>query len=240
MRLIERYVVKLGATARACDVGCSHGDLLAALRAAYQCDVLGVELNPSMVARCAERGIKAVAGTLTQAKLEPSSFDLVTMTEYLEHEGDPRRLLEESRRITRNGGYLIVEIPLVTSLPSRLFRNYWAQLDLPRHLMFFTQETLQRMLHESGYEVVATQTLRGMLAPSVLNVLGYDGMGKLTARQLAAILVTETLMLPFQHLGREFVFVVARAVDKQAAKQPASRLRTQPPFRSMWQLLHYT
>jgi hypothetical protein len=137
-----------------------------------------------MVARCAERGINAVAGTLTQANLEPSSFDLVTMTEYLEHEGDPRRVLEESRRITRAGGYLVVEIPLVSSLPARLFRNYWAQLDLPRHLMFFTEETLQRMLLECGYDVVATQTLRGMLAPSLLNALGYDGMGELTTRQL--------------------------------------------------------
>jgi hypothetical protein len=41
LRLIERYVGKPAAAARACDVGCSHGDLLAALRDPYQYDVLG-------------------------------------------------------------------------------------------------------------------------------------------------------------------------------------------------------
>lgn len=221
MRALEGLMGTLRPGTRVCDVGCSHGELLYALKALRRCEVLGVEISEPMVARCAQRGVPAVVGTLAQAKLETASFDLVTMTEYLEHEGDPRSVLEECRRITRSGGYLALEIPLISSWPAKIFRNHWSQLDLPRHLMFFTPDTLQRMLGEVGYEIVGTKKLVGSLAFSLLHVLGVEGMGQLTNRDIFALFLANLLVFPFQPFVPEFMFVVARARETDAPRLPA-------------------
>jgi SAM-dependent methyltransferase len=184
---------------------------LYALKSLRQCEVIGVDISEPMVARCAERGVPAIAGTLAQAQFETAKFDLVTMTEYLEHEGDPHSVLQECRRITRSGGYLALEIPLISSLPAKVFRNHWSQLDLPRHLMFFTEETLQRMLGEVGYEIVGTRKFVGSLAFSLLHVLGIEGMGELTTRDIIALFLANLLVFPLQPFVPEFMFVVARA-----------------------------
>jgi SAM-dependent methyltransferase len=211
MRTLDKLMGTLPAGTRVCDVGCSHGELLYALKSLRQCEVVGVDISQPMVARCAERGVRAIAGTLSQARFESATFDLVTMTEYLEHEGDPRSVLEECRRITRDGGHLAIEIPLISSLPAKIFGNYWSQLDLPRHLMFFTPETLQRMLSEVGYEVVGTKKLTGSVAFSLLHVLGIEGMGHLTNRDIVAWFLSSLLVFPLQPFLPEFMFVVARA-----------------------------
>lgn len=221
MRALEQLMGTVRAGTRVCDVGCSHGELLYALKTLRQCEVIGVDISEPMVARCSERGVPAIAGTLAQAKLQRASFDLVTMTEYLEHEGDPRSVLEECRRVTRDGGYLALEIPLISSLPAKLFGNYWSQLDLPRHLMFFTPETLQRMLSEVGYEVVGTKKLVGSLAFSLLHVLGIEGMGQLTTRDIIALFLANLLVFPFQPFVPEFMFVVARAREPATPRLPA-------------------
>lgn len=211
LRALEKLMGPIAPGTRVCDVGCSHGELLYALKTQRQCQVLGVDISAPMVARCAERGVQAIEGTLLQAQLDTGAFDLVTMTEYLEHEGDPRRVLEECRRITRPGGHLALEIPLISSVPAKVFGNYWSQLDLPRHLMFFTPETLTRMLSEVGYEIVGTKKLVGSLAFSLLHVLGVDGMGRLTLRDMLALFLANFLVFPFQPFAPEFLFVVARA-----------------------------
>jgi len=221
MRALEKLMGTVSAGTRVCDVGCSHGELLYALKTLRQCNVVGVDISEPMVARCAERGVPAIAGTLAQAKFESAKFDLVTMTEYLEHEGDPRSVLEECRRVVRDGGYLALEIPLISSLPAKLFRNHWSQLDLPRHLMFFTPETLQRMLSEVGFEVVGTKKLVGSLAFSLLHVLGIDGMGQLTNRDIFALFLANLLVFPFQPFVPEFMFVVARAREPATPRLPA-------------------
>jgi ubiquinone/menaquinone biosynthesis C-methylase UbiE len=211
MRTLETLMSPVRAGTRVCDVGCSFGELLYALKSQRQCEVVGVDISEPMVARCAERGVRAIAGTLSQAKFERAAFDLVTMTEYLEHEGDPRSVLEECRRITRDDGHLVVEIPSISSLPAKIFGNYWSQLDLPRHLTFFTPETLQRMLSEVGYEVVGTKKLTGSVAFSLLHVFGIEGMGRLTSRDMVAWSLASLLVFPLQPFLPEFMFVVARA-----------------------------
>jgi SAM-dependent methyltransferase len=211
MRALHVLLGDIPAGTQICDVGCGHGELLHALKTHKQCKVIGVDFSEPMVQRCAERGVPAIAGTLTQAKFHEGAFDLVTMTEYLEHEGDPRSVLQECRRITKSGGHLALEIPLISSLPARLFGNHWSQLDLPRHLMFFTPETLGRMLGEVGYEIVGTRKLVGSLAFSLLHVLGVEGMGKLTTRDIVALFFANLLVFPFQPFVPEFMFVVARA-----------------------------
>lgn len=214
MRMIERVAGRLSAGARVCDVGCSYGELLLNLKDRRGCDVVGVDFNSSMVKHCERRGVSAVLGTLVDAEFEDRSFDLVTMTEYLEHEGNPRKVLAESFRITKPNGYLAIEVPLISAVGARLFGNYWAQLDLPRHLMFFTPTTLDRMLRDIGYEILSVRHATGSIGMSVLNVFGYEHIGKLTSQDILATGLATVPLLPLVPFLPEYMFVVARAIDK--------------------------
>lgn len=219
--LLERAVGRLGAGTRVCDVGCSHGQLLLAMQQQRACEVVGVDFNDKMVEHCWKQGVPARLGTLSNARFPDASFDVVTMTEYLEHEGNPAAVLEESRRVTRNGGHLAIEVPLISALGARLFGNYWSQLDLPRHLMFFTPKTLQRMLASSGYEIVSLRTLPGSIAMSLMHVFGYERIGRMTTLDILVSALFTIPLLPFAPFLHEFVYVIARAVPRPQVATPA-------------------
>lgn len=219
IRMLETAVGTLPPGTRVCDVGCSHGALLSAMREQRGCEVTGVDFNSEMVAHGARRQVPIVVGTLKDAGFAPGRFDIVTMTEYLEHEPDPKSVLEEARRVTRPGGYIVIEVPLISARGARLFGNYWSQLDLPRHLMFFTPRTLGRMLEETGYQVVRIDRAHGSVAMSLLHFLGYEGIGRMTARDIVLTALATLLLLPFLPFLDEFMFVVARAKEPELERR---------------------
>ena len=216
IRLIERAIGKLEPGTRVCDVGCSHGQLLLAMKRRRACDVVGVDFNPEMVAHGAKHGITMFCGTLEDAELDAGHFDVVTMTEYLEHEPHPFKVLTECRRITRPGGHVVIEVPLISSRGARWFKNYWSQLDLPRHLMFFTPATLGRMLAASGFEMVSVHQTHGSIGMSMAHVFGYENMGRMSTQDLIATALATIPLVPLLAFLPEFLFVVARAVEAPA------------------------
>ncbi len=81
-------------------------------------------------------------------------FDLVTMWHFLEHDYDPLRSLVHARDALKPGGCLIVEVPRLDSLSSRIFRNRWPGIQAPQHTVLFDRERLTRIVSRAGFEVV--------------------------------------------------------------------------------------
>jgi 2-polyprenyl-3-methyl-5-hydroxy-6-metoxy-1,4-benzoquinol methylase len=196
------------------DVGCGRAELLAQLTSERRCHGTGLDLNGRVleIAR-AQIGIDTVQGTLTDAALPRASFDLVTMTEYLEHEPNPRRAIDEARRLVKPGGLIAVEVPDISGPPGRWFRDRWWQIDAPRHLAFFSPRTLEYMLEESGFEVlrISRYGLLTSMGYSLLQAMGfyYFGSNKLLYLTMSAVLGIP--FVPFLPLMPDFMMVVARA-----------------------------
>lgn len=214
IRFLERAVGRLNPDVDMIDVGCGTNRLLSHIKELRGCVGLGVDFNPEIVAYVRDRLEMPVAlGTLETADLGQRRFDVVSMMEYLEHEPDPKRVLMEARRITRPGGHLALELPHIAGPPGRLFRSLWWNLDLPRHLVFFTPKTLARMLDEVGYELVAVHTFSfpfyvGMSIAQALGLRHWD------RHRRAFPLIASILGLPvwpLTFLLPEFMFAVARA-----------------------------
>jgi hypothetical protein len=140
-------------------------------------------------------------------------MDLVTMNEYLEHEPDPLSVLLEARRISRSGAHLVVEVPYMGGLPSRVFGSCWSQLDVPRHLAFYTPETLEKMLKRAGYRLVHTKPFGApfSIGISVLQSLGFRKLGRLSPLEALLIALAGAPFLPLFPWLHEFMLVVARA-----------------------------
>ena len=229
IQMLERVTGRLTANARVCDVGCSYGELLAAMRKERGCDVTGVDFNRKMADYGRSRGVPIIHGTLKDAMFDDGTFDVVTMTEYLEHESDPMDVLAECRRVTRPGGYVAVEVPLISTMTARVFGDFWSQLDLPRHLMFFTPDTLTRALSDVGYEVVSVRTAPGSVGMSLLHLFGYERIGRMTATDIVATALATIPLIPVLPFLHEFMFVVARTKTVPATR----RISSVPPPRQL-------
>ena len=213
IRYLEKVRGKIETDTAIVDVGCGANRLLQTIDEVRGCRGLGVDFKPEIVAYVRdELKLPIVEGTLQTAAFEDGRFDVVLMMEYLEHEPDPRAVLEEARRVTRTGGELALELPLM-AWPGRLFGPNWWNLDIPRHLIFFSPETLSQMLDECGYELLSVKpfTLPLYVGMSILQVLGLRHWARYKALYPILSSILGLPFVPFQPLIPEFMFVVARA-----------------------------
>jgi SAM-dependent methyltransferase len=212
---IERTLGRISADTAIVDVGCGRNPLLQLIQELRGARGLGIDMKPEAVAYVRDvLNMPVKQGTLLDAKLEDAQFDMALMINYLEHEPDPMRVLAEARRVLKQGGHLIIEIPDPEGPPARWFKSRWANLDLPRHLVFFDRKTLKRALAESGFEVVDHHRYTMPMYIGFSMFLGLGGSNMMRhweaisalAYSLGAPFLPATPWLP------EFSFVVARAV----------------------------
>ncbi len=134
------------------DIGCGDGVFLDVARK-YGWEPYGVEINGDAAARANEAGMNVHTGDLISAKYESNQFDLIRMWSVLEHTPNPKEVLSEICRILKPSGVLILQVPNIRSKAFELFGPYWTGLDLPRHLVHFSPDTLNRSLESVGFDV---------------------------------------------------------------------------------------
>lgn len=128
---ISRHAASAG---RVLDVGCGTGFLLEYLgRAGWS--GLGIDLSPESVALADERleriGVADRLSAQVGSAYEPPTgpFDLVTVTDVLEHLDDPRACLSAIRSQIAPGGLLVISTPNRRSLPGA--RRWLAERGVP-------------------------------------------------------------------------------------------------------------
>ena len=138
------------AVGRVLDVGCATGFFLeVASDAGWEAH--GVELSP-FAAKVAQRkfGSRIFNGTLEQATFPDGYFDLVTLSDLIEHVPDPDGFLDEVRRILKPGGCVMVVTPNVQSVSALLMGKLWSHYKA-EHLLYFTPHTLRTLLERHGF-----------------------------------------------------------------------------------------
>lgn len=139
---------------RLLDYGCGSGRYLARMRQRGW-TVTGMDFSDRAVAQARKlHGLEVHSGTLPHAAIRPESFDVVTMGAVLEHVHWPHRLIAAAAEALRPGGLLVVSVPNLDALGFELFGEDWWPLEIPRHLLHFTPQTLRRLLLAHGLEVL--------------------------------------------------------------------------------------
>lgn len=135
---------------RLLDVGCGNGDFLQlAQRAGWQ--AVGVEPDPKAVAIARTRGLTVHQGGLETLHTESEAYDGITLNHVIEHVHDPRTTLTHCYRLLKPGGWLWLETPNLDAQGHTRYRENWVGLDIPRHLIIFTDRALQQLLYEVGF-----------------------------------------------------------------------------------------
>lgn len=169
------------------DIGCGDGHV-ASLYCARG-EVHGVDIAPPAVEAAKAAGVRAICHDLNDLPLplEAAGFDVVVMTDVVEHVIDPLLLMKEALRLVKPGGRLIVTVPNFARLTNRLRMCFGDPVDLlhwskygdeVEHLHWFTKPKLRHLLKQAGFcDVRFVPT--GLPSGFLYGLFGCHGFGKM-------------------------------------------------------------
>lgn len=136
------------------DVGCGGGSHLYRLKQ-WGWETYGVEPSETGVKQARGLGLNVRQGTLQEAQFRDGFFDVVLLSNVLEHLTDPKATLREIRRIIKDDGVVCVTVPNARSFVFWLFQENWYALDSPRHVISYCPEALQTLCDATGFEIAS-------------------------------------------------------------------------------------
>ena len=138
------------------DIGSGSGQFL------YEMKTLGLEVYGIEPGKFDEDGNKKYNLNiknfdLIKAKYPKEHFDIITLNHVLEHINNPSETLLEIRRILKKEGTFILGVPNTNSLAYKLFEKNWYQLDIPRHIINYSDKNIKILLEKNGLKIIKTR-----------------------------------------------------------------------------------
>jgi SAM-dependent methyltransferase len=142
---------------RLLDVGCNEGRGMR-IHQSNGFQVEGLELNENAAAVARQSGF--IVHSCLIEEFDPQvGFDVAVLANVLEHSLDPRRMLSDVHRVLSPNGQVWISLPNSQSWLRRAFGRSWINWHVPFHISHFSQETLQRLLTESGFHKIEIQQI---------------------------------------------------------------------------------
>ncbi len=80
----------------------------------------------------------------------------ITLWHVLEHVADLNEQLKEFHTKLQTDGILAIAVPNHHAFDSKYYKEYWAALDVPRHLWHFTEQDVISLLKNNGFTHIKT------------------------------------------------------------------------------------
>ena len=77
-------------------------------------------------------------------KLIKEKYDVITCWHSLEHVHEPWVYLDKIKKSLTVDGFLIVALPNYQSTDAKIYKEFWAAYDTPRHLYHFTIKSMNK------------------------------------------------------------------------------------------------
>lgn len=137
------------------DIGTASGFLLEEAKK-LGFEPYGVELSEysSSIAKKKFGDNRIYNGTLEASPFKENFFDLITMTDLLEHIKNPIEILKYCHNLLRyTGGYIMITVPDTTSFTHNLMKSKWTQYKL-EHLFYFNRKNMEIIAKNTGFEII--------------------------------------------------------------------------------------
>jgi len=187
---------------RLLDVGCNEGRGLKIHRR-NGFDAEGLELN-GRAARLARNAGFVVHEELLENFYPGTGYDVVVLSNVLEHSLDPRQMLLDIKRILRPGGQVWIACPNSESRFRGFFGRAWINWHVPFHIVHFSRTRLERLLTETDFTNAQVQQITPALwvaSSTIAAVFGKDGRATRQLRNpfliLAGMSLARFILFPF-------------------------------------------
>ena len=140
------------------DIGSGTGRSLIEIRALGG-DPYGVEPDPSVQSIAKQLKLEVFQGFITDNPFPRKKFDLITASQVIEHELDPKKFLLAAKSKLKPGGKIILSTPNLNSLGRYIYQNKWINWHIPYHLSFFTQNTIFELAYQSDLNITSYRTI---------------------------------------------------------------------------------
>ncbi len=138
------------------DIGCGSGQFLYEMKELGM-NVQGVEPGEFNEEENKKYKLSIKKSNLINARHRKESFDLITLNHVLEHLDNPHETLSEIKKILKKEGKLIISVPNTNFLAYWIFGKNWYQLDVPRHIINYSNKNLKVIIEKHGFKVLKTR-----------------------------------------------------------------------------------
>ncbi|HTA13772.1 MAG TPA: class I SAM-dependent methyltransferase [Solirubrobacteraceae bacterium] len=157
--VLERAIARLALPPHALilDAGCGSGRNMIDL--ARHGSVTGIELSDTSVALAREREVgEVVEGSVLDMPFDDHAFDLTVSLDVIEHLEDDVGALRELRRVTKQGGALLVTVPA--------YQWLWSGHDeINHHHRRYNRRTLLAAADSAGWRLESSSHFNSLLLP---------------------------------------------------------------------------
>lgn len=148
-----RHTNAVPATGRVLEIGCGPSTRIPPGPTPY-----GIEISKALSERARPvfegRGGAVYHEPATEGieRFEDDFFDSILMRSYLEHEAQPRLILERAFRRLKPGGTILLRSPNYNSANRYIRGSEWCGFRFPDHVNYFTPRSLKALAASVGYE----------------------------------------------------------------------------------------
>ena len=95
----------------------------------------------------------------TLYSLSSGSFDAITLWHVLEHVHELHKYVDQLRNLLSKDGKLFIAVPNYTSTDAKIYQQFWAAYDVPRHLYHFSPKSMEHLLNSHGLKLESTKPM---------------------------------------------------------------------------------
>ena len=162
-KLLDTFVFKNQKGLKILEIGCGTGGFLSRLKERGY--VVGLDIAHKWMKVCRERGFnELITASGYSLPFRNETMDLVCLFDTLEHIPDDVKVLEESRRVLKKGGYIFISVPAYQWL-------YSLNDKISHHQRRYTRGELVGKLRKAGLEPIKSTYINAFLFPMILPVI---------------------------------------------------------------------
>ena len=139
-------------TGQILDLGCGTGAFLATMKHA---NWICTGIDPDETARKKAQELYGLQVMKEDEfyNLPSETFDAITLWHVLEHVHDLHLYIQQLRKILARDGKLFIAVPNYTCGDEKIYNQYWAAYDVPRHLYHFSPKAMEQLMDKHGLKI---------------------------------------------------------------------------------------
>lgn len=134
------------------DVGCGTGDFMLFCKNKGW-EVSGLEPDNNARNKAKEKGLENIKDIQDLFLLPENEFGIISMWHVLEHVANLNDYMKQLNTILDKNGRLIIAVPNPDSPDAKKYKEYWAALDVPRHLFHFSKNNIKDLAIKHGFKL---------------------------------------------------------------------------------------